>query len=142
MQADRHGVEVVVEQIGVGVQCDLRGRPSIRCSASTFTPADTASDAHVWRRSCGVIFCTLAFLTAAWNHPVDDFGRWSVIAVHGHYRDEGLDARSSAPTQSAQEQPKRAHCAAQLISVSGVVADDGPATGPGGVRENRGAGAA
>jgi len=25
MQADRDGVEVVVEQVGVGVQCDLRG---------------------------------------------------------------------------------------------------------------------
>lgn len=28
--------------------------PSIRCSARTFTPADTASDAHVCLRSCGV----------------------------------------------------------------------------------------
>jgi hypothetical protein len=49
--------------------------PSIRCSASTFTPAATASDAHVRLRSWGVIACTLAFFTAAWNHPVDDFGR-------------------------------------------------------------------
>jgi hypothetical protein len=32
--------------------------PSIRCSASTFTPADTASLAHVCRKACGVMAWT------------------------------------------------------------------------------------
>jgi hypothetical protein len=48
---------------------------NIRCNASTFTPADTASDAQVCRRSWGVIFWTLALVTAATNHPADDLGR-------------------------------------------------------------------
>lgn len=30
-------------------------RPDIRCTAFTFAPADTANDAAVCRRSCGVI---------------------------------------------------------------------------------------
>jgi len=47
--------------------------PSMRCSARTLTPADTASDAQVWRRSCGVMGCTPARLTAAANHPSADF---------------------------------------------------------------------
>jgi hypothetical protein len=41
--------------------------PSIRCSARVFTPADTAGDAQLCRKSCGVIFCTLAFRTAAFD---------------------------------------------------------------------------
>ena len=49
--------------------------PSIRCNASTFTPALTASDSQVWRRSWGVMSWTLALLTAAANHPPDDLGR-------------------------------------------------------------------
>ena len=54
-------------------------------NASTFTPALTASDAQVWRRSCGVMSCTSARFTAAWNHPVDDFGRrrYATVATRG-----------------------------------------------------------
>lgn len=48
--------------------------PSVRCSASTFTPALTASDAHVRRKSCGVMDCTAAHFTAATNHPVSESG--------------------------------------------------------------------
>jgi HK97 family phage major capsid protein len=43
--------------------------PSIRATASTFAPADTASDAQVCRKSCGVIGCTPARLTAPANQP-------------------------------------------------------------------------
>ena len=49
--------------------------PSIRRNARVFTPADTASDAQVCRKSWGVIFWTLALATAAANHPADDLGR-------------------------------------------------------------------
>jgi hypothetical protein len=62
MQAHRDRVEVVVEQIRVRVKGNLADLcPSVRCNASTFTSADTDSDAQVCRRSCGVIACTFAF---------------------------------------------------------------------------------
>src|SRR4051812_26712586 len=48
----------------------------MRCSARTLTPALTASDAHVCRRSCGVMSCTFALLTADVNHPPSDLGRY------------------------------------------------------------------
>ena len=66
MQAVCHSIQVVIEEIGVGVECDLgRFMPEHPLQRKHVHPADTASDAHVWRRSCGVIVCTLAFLTAA-----------------------------------------------------------------------------
>jgi hypothetical protein len=49
--------------------------PSIRWRDSTLTPALTARLAHVCRRSWGVMLWTFARLTAAANHPSDDFGR-------------------------------------------------------------------
>jgi hypothetical protein len=56
-------VEVVVEQVCVGIECDVGRRvpehPLQRqhVHPSTFTPADTARDAQVWRRSWGVMAC-------------------------------------------------------------------------------------
>jgi hypothetical protein len=49
--------------------------PSIRDHASTFTPELIEIDAQEWRRSCGVMSCTPALLTARVNHPVEDFER-------------------------------------------------------------------
>ena len=42
---------------------------------NTFTPELIAMLAHVCRKSCGLIFCTLARFTAATNHPSVDLGR-------------------------------------------------------------------
>ena len=48
--------------------------PSIRDNANTFTPELIEIEAQEWRRSWGVIFCTMARFTAPANHPPLDFG--------------------------------------------------------------------
>jgi hypothetical protein len=55
--------------------------PSIRCRANTFTPALMAAEAQMWRRSCGVIACTFARLTAVAKPPRRRAGPWQVSAV-------------------------------------------------------------
>ena len=46
--------------------------PGIRDNANTFTPELIAIEAQEWRRSCGVMACTPALLTARVNHPFED----------------------------------------------------------------------
>jgi hypothetical protein len=81
MQGGRHRVQIVVKQVRVSVQRDLGRLVSEHAlqrkyiHPCTFTPADTANDAQVWRRSCGVTVCVPAAVTARLNHPLDDFGR-------------------------------------------------------------------
>jgi hypothetical protein len=56
VEALGHGVEVLVEEPGVGVEREHGDWwPSILCTAFTLAPALTASDAAVWRSSCGVM---------------------------------------------------------------------------------------
>lgn len=86
--------------------------PDIRCSASTLTPAEIASDAHVCRRWCGVIGCTPALRNADANHPPSDFGRGrylpsgpantrSPVALARHCTDSSSSTNTGTGTERA-----------------------------------------
>ena len=77
MQRFRDGIKIGVSNRSLYTRnvTDGSSCPSIRADDSTFTPELIARDAQEWRKSCGVIFCTLARFTAPANHPSSDFGR-------------------------------------------------------------------
>ncbi len=72
---------VVTQRPVIGAIAALRGGATAapECSPAVGTPELIAIDAQLCRKSCGVIFCTLARFTAPANHPSSDFGQYEMV---------------------------------------------------------------